>query len=202
MMSGLSRRRAGETHALASTQRMGLHAELLGRGARGLRRRARACRGRLRGAPWRCGRRRGADARGLPRRRRGGCPRRVRGGCFCGVATARHARRAAQEAPAAVRLQRQVRVALARCRVPACGREPAQAPTLLRSTSASNICICGDSYVLRRYWFLCRPRCASVHVLMIGGAMRPGGSPIGVKSKRPSSARRGTRTPSATVPSP
>ena len=66
--------------------------------------------------------------------------------------------------------------------------------------SASNICICGDSYVLRRYWFLCRPRCA--FVLVVGGAMRPGGSPIGVLSKSPSSARRGTKTPSATVLSP
>ena len=195
----MSRRRAGETHALASTQRMGLHAELLGRGARDLRRRARACRGRLRGEAW-CGRRRDADARGLPRRRRGGCPSRARGGRFCGVATARHARRAARDAPAATRLQGRARVALVRGRVPACGREPAQAPTLLRSTSASNICICGDSYVLRRYWFLCRPRCA--FMLVFGGAMRPGGSTRGLLSSIPSSPRRGTRTPSATVLSP
>ena len=66
--------------------------------------------------------------------------------------------------------------------------------------SASNICICGDSYVLRRYWFFCRPRCASV--LVLGGAMRPGGSPDGIVSKIPSSARRGTKIPSATVLSP
>ena len=68
--------------------------------------------------------------------------------------------------------------------------------------SASNICICGDSYVLRRYWFLCRPRCASVTVNVIGGVMRPGGSLRGLPSRFRSSARRGTKTPSATVPSP
>lgn len=67
--------------------------------------------------------------------------------------------------------------------------------------SASNICICGDSYVLRRYWFLCRPRCVSADPN--GRTTKgPGGSPIGVLSKSPSSARRGTKTPSATVPSP
>lgn len=35
-----------------------------------------------------------------------------------------------------------------------------------------------------------------------GGAMRPGGSTRGLLSSIPSSARRGTKTPSATVPSP
>lgn len=200
MMSGLSRRRAGETHALASAQRLELHAELLGRGTRDLRRRARACRGRLRGGPWRCGRPRGADARGLPRRGRGGCPRRARGGCFCGGGRARRARRPGRGPPGALRLQRQVRVALARGRGPACGREPAQARKLLRSTSASNMCICGDSYVLRRYWFLCRPRCA--FVLLVGGAMRPGGSTRGLLSSIRSIARLGTKIPSATVLSP
>ena len=201
MMSGLSRRRAGETYALVSAQRMGLRDEpLCPKSARALRRAARACRGRLRGEAWRCGRRRDADARGLPRRRRGGCPSRARGGRFCGVATARHARRAARHAPAATRLQGRARVALVRGRGPACGREPAQARKLLRSTSASNVCICGDSCVLRRYWFLCRPRCA--FMLVFGGAMRPGGSTRGLLSSIPSSARRGTRTPSATVLSP
>ena len=198
MMSGLSRRRAGETHALASAQQLALH---VSRGARDLRRRARACRGRLRGGPWRCGRPRGADARGLPRGRRGGCPRRARGGCFCGGGRARRARRPGRGPPAATRLQGQGRVALVRGRVPACGREPAQAPTLLRSTSASDICICGDSYVLRRYWFFCRPRYVSADPN--GRSTKgPGGFTIGVLSKSPSSARRGTRTPSATVLSP
>jgi len=196
----LSRRRAGETHALASAQRLELHAELLGRGTRDLRRRARACRGRLRGEVWRCGRRRDADARGLPRRRRGGCPRRARGGCFCGGGRARRARCPGRGPLPATRLQRQVRMALVRGRGPACGREPAQAPKLLRSTSASNICICGDSYVLRRYWFLCRPRCVSA--VFKDGGEGPGGSTIGVLSSFRSIARRGTKIPSATVPSP
>ena len=66
--------------------------------------------------------------------------------------------------------------------------------------SASNICICGDSYVLRRYWFFCRPRCASIIVFSL--AMRPGGSTRGLLSSIRSIARLGTKIPSATVLSP